>query len=129
MIGLDTNVIVRFLVQDDRDQARRATEVINGLTPANPGYIASVVWAETYWVLTRAYGFSRSQVLDRLADLSLADEIRCEDAVSVSAALRAARRGADFPDALIDAAAAHAGCTATVTFDRRAADRVGWQLV
>lgn len=74
------------------------------------------------------YGFGRSQVVDRLAALSLADEIRAEDPASVASAVRSARRGADFADALIAAAATRKGCQTVVTFDKRAADKLGWTL-
>ena len=66
MIGLDTNVIVRYLTQDDPVQAPIATKVINGLREDSPGYIPTVVWAETYWVLTRSYGLRLHEVVDLL---------------------------------------------------------------
>lgn len=128
MIGLDTNVIVRYLTQDDPDQAPVATRIFESLREDSPGYVATVVWAETYWVLTRSYGFRRNEVVDRLAALSLADEIRAEDPAGVAAALKSARQGADFADALIDTSAARAGCQEVFTFDKRAADRLGWRL-
>ncbi len=128
MIGLDTNVIVRYLTQDDPVQAPIATRVINGLREDSPGYIPTVVWAETYWVLTRSYGFRRNDVVERLSALSLADEIRAEDPAGLATAFTAARRGADLADALIDTTANRVGCEAVVTFDKRAADRLGWRL-
>lgn len=128
MIGLDTNIIVRYLTQDDPDQASRAGQVMDSLSPDNPGFVSIVVWAELYWVLTRAYGFSREEVVERLAALALADEIRPEDPTGISRAVAATRRGADFADALVDAAAHQSGCATVVTFDRRAADRLGWSL-
>ena len=118
MIALDTNVIVRFLTQDDADQARRAVAVFDELTADEPGFVSTVVWAELHWVLTRSYGFTPRDVVERIAGLSVADEIDAE-----------ARRGADFADALIDAAAKRAGCDDVVTFDKRASTRLGWTLV
>ena len=129
MIGLDTNIIARYLTQDDPDQVALATAVFDSLREAAPGYVTTVVWAELYLVLTRSYGFRRDEVVDRLAALSLADEIRAEDPASVAAALRSARRGVDFADALVDAAANRAGCQEVVTFDKRAASKLGWRLL
>lgn len=129
MIALDTNVIVRFLTQDDADQAQRATRIFSGLTEEEPGFVATVVWAETHWVLTRSYGFKRQDVVELLDALLLADEIRAEDPSAVASAVIAARHGADFADALIAAAASRAGCDAVVTFDRRAAGTLDWRLV
>lgn len=129
MIALDTNVIVRYLTQDDPDQARGATTIIDSLTSASPGFIATIVWAEIHWVLTRAYGFGALEVIEKLADLSLSDEIRAEDQGAVASALASARHGADFADALIGAAAKRAGCDEVVTFDRRASAKLGWRLV
>ena len=104
MIGLDTYV-VRYLTQDDPDQAPVATSIFESLREDAPGYVATVVWAEAYWVLTPSYGFRRNEVVDRLAALSRADEIRAEDPAGVAAAPRSARHGADFANALINAAA------------------------
>lgn len=129
MIALDTNVIVRYLTQDDLDQAQRASAVFERLTEDDPGFVPITVWAELYWVLTRTYAFGAADVVDRLEALSLADEIRAESAGVVARALSAAKRGADFADALIAATAHQAGCTTVVTFDRRAASKLGWRLI
>ena len=60
MIAIDTNVLVRFLTQDDPDQARAATEFMNGLRESDPGFIGREVMVELVWVLERAYGFGRA---------------------------------------------------------------------
>ncbi|MDR0286051.1 MAG: type II toxin-antitoxin system VapC family toxin, partial [Propionibacteriaceae bacterium] len=124
MIGLDTNVVVRYLADDDSQQSPRAARVIEELTPSDPGFIATVVWVETYWILTRACRVPKTAVLERLAELLDADEVRAEDYAAVAQALAAAGRGADFADALIGAAAQSHGCTHTVTFDESASKRL-----
>ncbi len=129
MIGLDSNVLVRYIVQDDPVQAAAAVEVVQRLTEDEPAFLSSVTWAELYWVLTRSYGFARDVVLGLLETLVLADEIRSEDAAAVASALHAAGRGADFADALIAAVARRAGCATVVTFDKRAAEKLGWRLL
>ena len=129
MIGLDTNVIVRYLVQDDADQKLLAAAIIDHLSEERPGFVATIVWAEVYWVLTRAYGFGRLDVVERLAAFSTADEICTESSAEVASAVVQAQRGADFADALISASAMRAGCTEVVTFDKRAASKLGWRLL
>ena len=127
MIGLDSNVMVRYLVEDDPAQTARAKSVIDALTASAPGFIATVTWAEMYWVLTRTYGFTRAEVVDKLASLVESEEIQAENPTAIAAAVSRARQGADFADALIDAAARRAGCSQVVTFDKRAASKLGWQ--
>ncbi|MFT3888362.1 MAG: type II toxin-antitoxin system VapC family toxin [Arachnia sp.] len=128
MIALDTNVLARYLTQDDPDQAQRATAIMDGLTVSSPGFVATIVWAELHWVLTRAYGFAPREVVERISDLALADEIRPEEPAAIAGAVSAARKGADFADALIGEAATAVGCDAIVTFDKRAAAKLGWRL-
>ncbi len=128
MIALDTNVIVRYLTLDDPDQGPRAKAIFDRLTEDEPGFIATVVWAETHWVLTRSYKLATDDVVKRLTALSLSDEIRAEDSAAVASAASAARQGADFADALIAAAATRAGCREVVTFDKRASSKLGWRL-
>jgi predicted nucleic-acid-binding protein len=62
MIGLDTNILVRYLAQDDPIQSQRATEIIEGLTEDNLGFINIVALVETAWVLDRAYGVPASEL-------------------------------------------------------------------
>ncbi len=128
MIALDTNVIVRYLTLDDPDQGPRAKAIFDGLTEDEPGFIATVVCAETQWVLTRSYKLTTDDVVERLTALSQSDEIRAEDPAAVTSAASAARQGADFADALIAAAATRAGCNEVVTFDKRASSKLGWRL-
>ena len=129
MIGLDTNVVVRFLVADDPAQALVAQEVFAGLRPGAPGYLSLVVWVETYWVLTRTYGQQPGDVVAALSDLLASDEIVSEAEAEVRGALADAADGADLGDALIARAARTAGCTESVTFDKKAAKKLGFRLL
>lgn len=129
MIALDTNVVVRFLVQDDESQARASRVLMAGLTNGWPGFLSHVVLAETYWVLTRAYGVDRAAAVGHLQALVSAPEIAVESSRAVQTACEAARGGADFPDALIDAGAHQHGCTEVATFDKRAATTLQWRLL
>jgi predicted nucleic-acid-binding protein len=130
MKAVDTNVLVRFLVQDDEEQARRATSFFATASPEDPVAVPLVVWVETYWVLTAAYRISRADVLGTLVDLLGRDEIRAESPRAVAAALEKAQTAnADFADALIAACARDLGCSGVVTFDRRAATSLGLELL
>ena len=129
MIGLDTNVLVRYFTQDDTAQAAAANELIDQLTEPRPGYVTMIVIVETYWVLSRAYRTDQTTVGATLRGLLDAKEVVVERADLVRRALRRMADGADFADALISEAGADAGCERTVTFDRRAAKSAGMQLL
>jgi predicted nucleic-acid-binding protein len=122
MIGLDTNVLVRYLAQDDPVQSRRATEVIERrLSRQNPGFVSVVAIAETVWVLDRAYRFSDEDIVAAIERTLQTDVFVVENEQEVFAAMTAVKEGRGaFADALIGALGAAAGCSATLTFDRGA---------
>ncbi|MFD1824546.1 PIN domain-containing protein [Mumia zhuanghuii] len=128
-MGLDSNVVIRYAVRDDEDQAGRADAVVDGLSADSPGYVSLVVLTETWWVLDRAYAIARDRRLEFFEALLDAQELRTESPDLVRAALRRTRRGADFADALITEASAAAGCTRVMTLDERAAKHAGMTLI
>lgn len=121
MIGLDTNVVVRYLTQDDAEQSEAASAVIESLTANEPGYLSVVTVVEVYWVLRRAYGVGRDQCADLVEGLLNSKELRIDHDSTLRSALTASRSGLDFADAVIAELGQAAGCDRTVTFDRRAA--------
>lgn len=128
MIGLDTNVLVRFLTQDDPVQGPQAHALVTGLTVAEPGFIGREVMVETFWVLERAYNLPRARIAGVLQGLLEARELVVEAADRVALALDRYRNGgAGFADQMIALAAEAAGASATVTFDRKAATGPGMQ--
>lgn len=129
MIGLDTNVLVRYVTQDDAAQALAANELIDQLSESQPGYVTMTVTVEMYWVLSRAYRTDKTTVAATLIGLLDAKEVVVERADLVRRAVRRLAAGADFADALISEAGADAGCERTVTFDPRAAKSAGMQLL
>lgn len=129
MTGLDTNVLVRYLVRDDEDEFAHAAEVMGGLTPEAPGFITQVTLVELYWVLNRAYGYPRATCLTAIERLVAARSLEFDDGEGVVRALTLAEEGADFPDALIQGAMELFGVGTTVTFDRTAAKTLGWTLL
>jgi predicted nucleic-acid-binding protein len=131
MIGLDTNVLVRYLAQDDRLQSPLATRLIEGsLSQESPGFISTVVLAELVWVLESSYQFTQEQLATLMDALLRARQLRFQDPESASQALRDFRASkADYVDCLIQRLGAAAGCGHTVTFDRVASRLSGMRLL
>jgi predicted nucleic-acid-binding protein len=121
VIGLDTNVLVRYLTQDDAAQSAKANQLIEKrLTQSDPGFISIVAMVETVWVLDRAYGFSRREIAAAIERILQSEVfvVQYEQDVFTAMVLLKAGRGA-FADALIGELGATAGCSYTGTFDRR----------
>jgi predicted nucleic-acid-binding protein len=131
LIGLDTNVIIRYLVQDDAKQAALATDLIERqLSAETPGVLSNVVLCEIVWVLEDCYHLPRPRVSEILQGLFSARQIALEDTQRAWQALRALQRQAiDFSDALIGLIAQGLGCTHTVTFDKDAAKLEHFKLL
>jgi len=130
MTGLDTSVVIRYLTHDDPVQTPAAVKLIDSLTPGNPGFLSLVVVAETIWVLEDVYNFKNDQIEEVLEMLLRSAEIVLEREDVVQQAVRRFRtENGDFSDCLIERCAHAAGCTHTVTFDRRASNRAGMRLL
>jgi predicted nucleic-acid-binding protein len=123
MIGLDTNILVRYLTQDDPGQSPRATELIERrLTEDNPGFISVVAMTETVWVLERAYRFSNVRIAEVIERLLQTSVLVVENEAEVFAAMTVLQEGSgSFADALIGELGDRAGCSVTLTFDQKAA--------
>ncbi len=121
MIGLDTNVLVRYLTQDDPVQSRKAAEIIERrLTEQNPGFISVVAMVETVWVLDRAYRLAAHKIAAAVERMLQADTFVVENEQEVFTAMIALKEGHSFADAIIAALGAKAGCSFTLTFDQKA---------
>jgi len=130
MMGLDTNVLVRYIMQDDPKQSPKATLLIESLDSDNPGYISMVSVVELYWVLTSSYELTGSQVAQALEVILRSKQLLVERADQVMRALRVFGVGkADFADCLIERAASGAGCAQTMTFDVGASKHAGMTLM
>ncbi|MGC2638684.1 MAG: type II toxin-antitoxin system VapC family toxin [Acidobacteriaceae bacterium] len=123
MTGIDMNVLVRYLAQDDPLQSSRATRLFEQrLTDEEPGFISLVTLVETVWVLDRAYRLSMAEIAAAIERLLQADTLIVQNEQQVFTAMIALKSGkASFADALIGAVSAWAGCRYTLTFDRKAA--------
>ena len=130
MTGLDTNVLVRYIMQDDPAQASRASKLVESLSAENPGFVALVSVVELVWVLGSCYELRRAQLSAAIEGLLRAKELELERAETVWKAVRLYRgSAADFADCLIERSAAAAGCARTMTFDRSAAKSCGMSLI
>jgi predicted nucleic-acid-binding protein len=125
VIGLDTNVLVRYLTQDDPLQARLATELIERrLSEQDPGFISVVAMVETAWVLERSYGLRAADIAAFIERLLQAAELVVQDEQEVFTTMVALKEGrGSFADALIGVFGQRAGCTFTAPSRRRSSER------
>jgi predicted nucleic-acid-binding protein len=130
MIGLDTNIIVRYLTHDDPSQTAAAVRVIDSLSPDSPGFVSLIVIVELVWVLEVSYRFKKTEIERVLDTLLRSKELVLERAEIIAQTLRkfSASR-ADFADCLIERCGHAAECQYTVTFDRDAASAAGMKLL
>jgi predicted nucleic-acid-binding protein len=128
MLGLATNVLVRFLVRDDEEQFERAEQLIRRSAKADdPVYISLLVLLETEWVLRSRYKLGKPELLDTFSELLGATDLAFEDEASIEEALFVWKDSpAQFADCLIGARNRALGCDATATFDGDAARLPGW---
>lgn len=120
MIGVDTNVLVRFLVDDDPSQNRSARLFMNARTFEDPVFISAVTLAESVWVLERRLKFSQADVAAMLRALLASEAAVVEHGDELALILESELR-TDLADFLIAWSGKGVGCTHTATFDRKAA--------
>lgn len=131
MIGLDSNIIVRYIAQDDASQAAAANRLMEQLlSEREPGFVSLVVLAEVVWVMVSSYGADRQKVQQVVEGLLSAPQLRVQGAEQVWRAVQAyVQSKADFSDALIGELVLDAGCRCTKTFDAVAARQPGFELL
>jgi predicted nucleic-acid-binding protein len=130
MTGLDTNVLVRYIAQDDPKQSRAAARLVESLTPEEPGFVACIVLVEALWVMEDVYGATRDRLGDIVQALLETQTLVLESAERVWQTLAMFRKGrADFADCLIARTCMGMGCSVTWTFDRAAARDAGMKLI
>lgn len=131
MIGIDTNVLVRFLVDDDERQNAAARGLLTGRTPEKPAFLSAVALAETVWVLRKRMEYPMPAIVAMLRELMSADSLIIEHTEELDALINGDdARIEDLADHLIAWSGIKAGCRTTVTFDRKAARSVpGMELL
>ena len=126
MIGLDPNVLVRYITQDDPVQSAAATELIESLSVVIPGFISMVTIVELVWVLQQCYPTTKAEIVQVISTLLRTKELAVENAEIVWQALRRFTDAkADFADCLIERSAHAAGCKYTMTLDPRTSNTAG----
>ena len=130
MIGLDTNILVRYLTLDDPVQSLKATKIIERrLTEENPGFVSIVAMVETVWVLDRAYRLTAQEIAAAVERMLQADVLVVENEQDVFTAMIALKEGqGSFADAVITALGTRAGCPFTLTFDHKALRLPGFKF-
>jgi predicted nucleic-acid-binding protein len=131
MLGLDTKVLVQFLVRDHEAQFGRARRLIKREVGVQETVLISLlVLLETEWVLRSRYGLQKNQIMDAVSGLLDATDVKFEDEPAIEEALYLWKEGvADFADCLIGARHRRLGCRVTATFDARAARLPGFVAV
>lgn len=129
MIGIDTNVIVRYIVQDDPKQAKAATQLIERTcSPDKPGFINHIVMCELVWVLRRNYKLDKASICQVIEQIMRTDRMLIEDIQLVWKALETFKEtNADFADCLLGQKNLQAGCQYTATLDDAASVTHGYK--
>lgn len=128
MLGIDTNVLVRFLVRDDEAQFEKARKMIKREVAAGRRvFVSQLVLLETEWVLRSRYGLPKSGIIAAISGLLDATDVQFEDESAIEEALFVWKdNAADFADCLIGAQNRRLGCRVTVTFDAKASKLPGF---
>ena len=130
MIALDTNLLLRYLTQDDPVQSPKATRLIERLTEGEPGFVSLVTVLEIVWVRKSVYKRTADEIADEIEMMLAADSLEVQNEQEVYQAVVALRRTGEFEDGLIGALGLWRGCSATLTFDDHAVRRLhGFRLV
>jgi predicted nucleic-acid-binding protein len=131
VIGLDTNVIVRYVTQDDARQAAAASKLFERvLTSTRPGFVSLITLCELVWVLADCYDADKARIAIVIEGLLGSRQLVVEDAEMVWKSLRAwEKSSADFPDLLLGQVLLARGCEKVMTFDKAAAKLPGFELL
>jgi len=129
MRAVDTNVLVRLFIDDNSDQHHKVKEFFANLGESDQIYVSLIVVTELVWVLESSYEYSReviAQIIEVLLETGLAS---FQNSVALFDAMKMYKNGADFADSLITALAIDAGCSETLTFDRKATKKAKMTLL
>lgn len=131
MLGVDTNVLVRYLTRDDQSQFEKARRLIDReVAQGVPVLVSLLVLLETEWVLRSRYELSKSDIVTAFSKLLDTADLAFEDEPSIESAVYSWKdSAADFADCLIGARNRRLGCRATATFDGRALKLAGFTSV
>lgn len=129
MIGIDTNILVRYIVRDHAGQAKKADAVMEALSENEPGFICSIVLAEFIWVLERSYNYSRSQITSLIETMLATQELEFEHTSAIWYALKNYESSqVGFTDLYIGRINRLHYCATTITFDKSASKTIDFEL-
>lgn len=128
MLGVDTNVLIRYLTRDDQSQYEKARRLIDcEVSNDEPVLVSMLVLLEAEWVLRSRYELVKAEIIAAFSALLDTSELTFEDEPSVESAIYSWKDStADFADCLIEARNRRLGCRATATFDGRALKLAGF---
>ncbi|MBF0194043.1 MAG: type II toxin-antitoxin system VapC family toxin [Magnetococcales bacterium] len=131
MIGLDTNVIIRYLLQDDTKQTKKATKLIESFCSSeSPCWLSIIVMCELTWVLRSTYNLDKQTINKIVENILLTSQFQVAQSDLVREALiKCQHSNLDFPDALIGRLNHSDGCKTTVTFDKKACHSRDFSMV
>ena len=129
MTGIDTNVLVRYLIKDDPEQTGKAVALMKSFSVRNKGFISLVVMVESIWVLESVYKQDRGLIKEAMLKLLRSTRLVIQSALEIESALSRQEDSGDLADAIIAEIGISAGCERTVTFDKKAARVAGMQLL
>lgn len=122
MIGVDTNVLLRLLIDDHREQSAKARTFFAERSARDPAYVSATVLAELIWLLRRRFHYSNEDILGALRAMASTEEMRLEHGSLLRTFLNSpGRKASDVADAMIGWSAMNANCEKVVTFDKRSA--------
>ncbi len=128
MVALDTNILVRYIMQDDKTQSKKATQMIEGLTSDSPAFISCIVLCEFNWVLKSFYKIPKTDRLETLQSIVAVSVFDIERLGACMKALKLCEAGqADFSDYIIQQIAAQEGYDTVLTFDKKAQKSAGFK--
>jgi predicted nucleic-acid-binding protein len=130
MIGIDANILIRYFTQDDPVQSAAANRLLDKrISTDNPAFVSTIALSELVWTLRRSYKLPAAEIVRVLRILLGSSKFVIESAREVALATVALEEGFGFSDALIVELGNSAGCQATLTFDRKAAELPGAELL
>ena len=130
MIGVDTNILVRYFTQDNSEQAQIVEEIIERYaTSPNSLFINNIVICELIWVLDKGYKYSKETIIAVIKQMLSTEELAFENQKSLWLALNQySNNKLDFSDALIGELNKEFGCLETLTFDQTAIKNANFKL-
>ena len=131
MIGLDTNALIRLVIEDDPEQTARVRDAVrDAVATGQRCRINRIALVESVWVLESVFGWKRVRVAAYLDTVFDNEDVDVEDEDAAKQALAAYRKGSgDFADAYLALTNRATGCSTTLTFDRKAARLADFQLI